>query len=118
MYISGGEVPISAKEGRTPEETIRNMQAVQRAALAPADPSPQDLSTAAAAALIEQRARRIAWQQRAEAALPPDKTEPPSLFRKTAAMPTSLEGLINMLFPGTVLSTRSGQSPGASLTSV
>jgi hypothetical protein len=118
MYVVGGEVQISAKEGRTPEETIRNMQAVQRAAMAPADPSPQDLSTAAAASLIEQRARRLLWQQRAEQAMPEDKKAPPSLFRKTAAMPTSIEGLINMMFPGTSISLRGGQQPGVDLTAV
>ena len=51
-YITGGEVPIKLKEGRTPEETLRNMQQVQRAASAPADPSGQDRAVAAKAAAI------------------------------------------------------------------
>lgn len=55
-YISGGEVPISIRPGRNPAETVRNMQQVRRAALAPADPSPQDLSVASAASLIEMKA--------------------------------------------------------------
>ena len=49
-YITGGEVPIRFKEGATPEETLRNMQKVQAAASAPADPSGQDMKVAAKAA--------------------------------------------------------------------
>lgn len=56
-YIAGGEVPISAPEGKTPEETIRIMEQVKRAALAPASPSPQDFRVAAAAAAAQMRAQ-------------------------------------------------------------
>jgi hypothetical protein len=56
-YITGGEVSISMPQGRTPDDTIRNMEVVKRAALAPADPSPQDRSVAASADAIEQKAR-------------------------------------------------------------
>ena len=56
-YIVGGEVPIKLKEGDTPEETLRNMQQVQRAASAPADPSGQDRQVAAKAASIASKAR-------------------------------------------------------------
>jgi len=49
-YITGGEVQIDMSDGRTPQETISRMQQVIRAALAPADPSGQDRSVAAAAA--------------------------------------------------------------------
>ena len=56
-YITGGEVPIKIKQGSTPEETIRNMQQVQRAANAPADPSGQDMRVAAKAAAIANKAR-------------------------------------------------------------
>ena len=48
-YIAGGEVPIDMSSGTTPEETIAKMSQVRRAALAPADPSPQDNAVAAAA---------------------------------------------------------------------
>ena len=57
-YITGGEVPIKLKEGSTPEETLRNMQQVQRAANAPADPSGQDRQVAAKAAAIASKARQ------------------------------------------------------------
>lgn len=56
-YITGGEVPIRIKEGATPEETLRNMQKVQAAANAPADPSGQDMAVAAKAAAIAAKAR-------------------------------------------------------------
>ena len=56
-YITGGEVPIKLKQGSTPEETLRNMQQVQRAANAPADPSGQDRQVAAKAATLAAKAR-------------------------------------------------------------
>ena len=57
-YITGGEVPIKFKEGSTPEETLQNMQKVQRAANAPADPSGQDMKVAAKAASMASKARQ------------------------------------------------------------
>ncbi|MBN2232747.1 MAG: SprA-related family protein [Deltaproteobacteria bacterium] len=48
-YAVAGEVSIDTSAESTPEATIRKMQTVQRAALAPADPSPQDRAVAAAA---------------------------------------------------------------------
>lgn len=49
QYVVGGEVPIQAPEGKDPEDSIRIMEQVRRAALAPTDPSPQDLKVAASA---------------------------------------------------------------------
>lgn len=62
-YITGGEVPIRLKQGATPEETIRNMQKVQAAANAPADPSGQDRQVAAKAAAIAMKARAQALRE-------------------------------------------------------
>ena len=56
MYIVGGEVPIKLKEGRTPEETVEIARRVKRAALAPANPSPQDRAVAAKASAMEMKA--------------------------------------------------------------
>ena len=56
-YITGGEVPINLRQGSTPEETLRNMQQVQMAANAPADPSGQDRQVAAKAAAMASKAR-------------------------------------------------------------
>ncbi|RMA93066.1 putative metalloprotease CJM1_0395 family protein [Hydrogenothermus marinus] len=57
MYIVGGEVPIYFKEGKTAEETIKIAEKIRAAALAPADPSPQDLKVAAKATMLEIKAR-------------------------------------------------------------
>lgn len=58
-YAIGGEVKIDMSPvPNNPEATIQKMQVVQRAALAPSDPSPQDRAVAAAARAIEQQARR------------------------------------------------------------
>ena len=73
-YITGGEVPIRMKTGSTPEETIRNMEQVQRAAHSPADPSGQDMRVAAKAAAIESRARaQAARKEDSESAEHPAK---------------------------------------------
>lgn len=57
-YIVGGEVSIHTPASSTPEETIRNMEQVKRAALAPGDPSPQDMAVAAQATMKIMQARR------------------------------------------------------------
>lgn len=56
-YAIGGEVHINTGKGRTPQETISKMARVRAAALAPADPSPQDRKVAAAAASQMSQAR-------------------------------------------------------------
>ncbi len=48
-YAIGGEVSIDTSAGKTPRETIQRAQRIQAAALAPANPSSQDYSVAAAA---------------------------------------------------------------------
>jgi len=58
-YAIGGEVKIDMSPvPNNPEATIQKMQVVQRAALAPSDPSPQDRAVAAAARALEQQARQ------------------------------------------------------------
>ena len=56
-YAVSGEVNIRLSAGKTPQETIRRAQQAQSAALAPADPSPQDLSVAQEARAMEAQAR-------------------------------------------------------------
>jgi hypothetical protein len=56
-YAVGGEVSIDVSNENTPTETIRKMQQVKAAALAPAEPSPQDYKVASDAAQKEQNAR-------------------------------------------------------------
>lgn len=69
-YAIGGEVPIDVSAiPDDPDATIRKMQTVQRAALAPAEPSSADRAVAAQAARIAQQARsQIQSQQAAERA--------------------------------------------------
>jgi hypothetical protein len=62
-YITGGEVPINLSSGSTPEETIGRMQQVIQAALAPADPSPQDRAVASQASNIKLQAQQEKAQQ-------------------------------------------------------
>ena len=48
-YVTDGEVSIDVSEEKTPEETLKKMEQVRAAALAPAEPSSQDLKVAAEA---------------------------------------------------------------------
>ena len=83
QYATDGEVSIDISEGSTPEETIRKMQQVKAAALAPAEPSPQDLRVAAEASQKSVEARNEIAQTAAdkageafERALPPSLAQP------------------------------------------
>ncbi|RDE25082.1 hypothetical protein DV711_05860 [Motiliproteus coralliicola] len=60
-YATSGEVSVESPRGSTPEETIERARTVIEAALAPAEPSPQDLRIAAQA-----RAELIAAQAELE----------------------------------------------------
>ena len=64
MYAVAGEVGISTGEGNTPQESLNKAQTIRRAALAPADPSPQDLKVAAQAASMEMSARAQIIQEK------------------------------------------------------
>lgn len=67
QYAVGGEVSIDTSEvAGDPQATIRKMQQVRRAALAPANPSLQDRAVAATAARIEQQARTQASEKRSK----------------------------------------------------
>ncbi|EAH5835098.1 putative metalloprotease CJM1_0395 family protein [Campylobacter coli] len=68
MYATAGEVPIRMQKGRTPEETIANARQVVAAAMAPADPSPQDYKVAANALKMEFEARAEATKLKAQEA--------------------------------------------------
>lgn len=68
QYAVGGEVSIDVSEAATPEETIRKAQQVKAAALAPAEPSSQDLRVATEASQIALEARTEIAKERAEEA--------------------------------------------------
>jgi len=57
-YAIGGEVSISTSKERTPEATIAKAQQIRAAAMAPADPSPQDARVAAKASAMMAAAQR------------------------------------------------------------
>lgn len=68
-YAVAGEVRIDASPVRgDPEATIRKMEIVIRAALAPAEPSPQDVQVAQQAQQTKLQAQAELRQQRAEEA--------------------------------------------------
>ena len=66
MYAVSGEVKIDTSKENDPDATIRKMQKVKKAALAPAQPSAQDRSVAAKAAQIEAEARIELQEQKAK----------------------------------------------------
>ncbi len=65
-YAIGGEVGIDISPEADPEKTLAKMQVVQQAALAPANPSPQDMRVAAAAAQAMAQAQAELARQRVE----------------------------------------------------
>ncbi len=65
-YAVGGSVNYSVPPASTPEEERQLAQQLRRMALAPADPSPTDRSTAARAAAKEARANRDIQAERME----------------------------------------------------
>ena len=72
-YIVAGEV--DAPSGNTPEDTIAILEKVRQAALAPADPSPQDLRVAASAVAHIQQSKAELLGEKAEEFMQ-DDTEP------------------------------------------
>ena len=72
LYATGGEVAIDTAAEDTPEKTIVKMQRVIQAALAPADPSPQDRKVAAQANSRIASARMEMLFSERDAAPPPE----------------------------------------------
>ncbi len=66
MYAIGGEVSISFKKGSTPQETIANADSVIAAALAPANPSAQDMAVASSANVMKIKAQQQLAQEAQE----------------------------------------------------
>lgn len=70
-YINGGEVSIHVKEESRPEETLKILEKVKATALAPANPSPQDLRVAASATAQIQQTRAEMTKQNVEEEIAP-----------------------------------------------
>ena len=68
-YAVGGEVQIDISAESEPAATIRKMQQVRTAALAPAEPSSQDHAVAAKASRLESEARAELQSQQAKGAV-------------------------------------------------
>jgi hypothetical protein len=75
-YATGGEVSIDISEAQSPEQTLRKMQQVRAAALAPAQPSSQDLKVAAEAAQKAFEARSDIAEENREARETANSSEP------------------------------------------
>lgn len=67
-YAISGEVSIDTSKGATPQETLQKAQTIRRAALAPAEPSPQDRRVAAQASQMEAEALREISAERQQVA--------------------------------------------------
>lgn len=91
-YAVGGSVSIDVSPEATPEETIRKMDIVKRAALAPAEPSGQDRRVAAEADQKKAEAQQELIQERQakmiEGDAPQDTTPGPVPSDTDAANPT------------------------------
>src|SRR5690606_21597567 len=78
-YAVGGEVSISVGPASTPEETLLKAQTIRRAALAPAEPSPQDRQVAAGASRLEALARQeLAERNESDAGIKQDESSDPA----------------------------------------
>ena len=78
-YAVAGEVAIDISRAASPEATLSKMNQIKRAALAPANPSSQDRSVAAAANQIANQARVEIRQQAVQENQSPETSEKPEL---------------------------------------
>lgn len=74
-YAIAGEVSISTTPAATPEAQLQQAQSLRRSALAPADPSPQDILVAADAMRLERQALH-ALREKASAGTPGADKQP------------------------------------------
>lgn len=68
QYAIGGEVRIDTSEEQKPQMTAKKMRQVKAAALAPSDPSAQDLQVAATASMLEMKALMQIAKEKSEQA--------------------------------------------------
>lgn len=101
-YAVGGEVPIELQQSKDPQVTLRNAEQVHAAALAPAQPSGQDLQVAAAASQVIANAQLQIAAQRA-AALTANSGGKPAASAATGAFKTAAG---DTKAPGTLLDQR------------
>jgi len=67
MYAVSGEVKLDTSEvPNDPDATIKKAEIIEKAALAPVDPSPQDLAVAAKARAMKMKALMEKWREERE----------------------------------------------------
>ena len=67
LYAVAGEVKLDvSKVPNDPDATIKKAEIIERAALAPADPSPQDYAVAAKARAMKMQALMAKWRKERE----------------------------------------------------
>ena len=99
-YAVGGEVKIDTSSESDPDDTIRKMQQVKRAALAPAEPSGTDRAVAAQAGRIEAQARQEKTKlekEEQQAAQNEENTAPQTAGAMPGRRPYSTEDVGQML---------------------
>ena len=93
-YAVGGEVPIDVSPEKDPEATIRKMEVVKRAALAPAEPSPADRQVAAQADAQKAQAQAELNREKSPQAEPNRERSPLAAYARAGADPSSTFSLI------------------------
>ncbi|WP_299482531.1 putative metalloprotease CJM1_0395 family protein [uncultured Roseibium sp.] len=86
-YAVGGEVQIDTSKEKSPQETIRKMQIVIRAALAPAEPSSQDLKVAQLARSQLSEAQAESRQEKADELQGGDESPPGAVADSSESAP-------------------------------
>lgn len=113
QYAVAGEVSIDISEESTAEETLRKAEIVRAAALAPAEPSPQDFQVANQAVQLANEARVDLAEERAEEIQEqsPANNEPETapINGEASDDDADTQG-IERLFPG---AQQPSQAPGA-----
>lgn len=89
-YAVGGEVSIDTSKEKDPQQTISKAQKIVSAALAPADPSPQDRKVASQARAMESQARsELAVQQQSKSQPTLEPSSPQSSTSKESSQTSS-----------------------------
>lgn len=112
-YVTDGEVSIDVSKAPTPEQTVSKMQQVRAAALAPAEPSSQDLKVAAEAAQKESEARVEIAQEKTKTPSAGPNENPDNGSRLSPFSNTDEDDSVSIEIPNRRLenaSTLSGQS--------
>ncbi len=98
MYAVGGDVKIDVSEVRgNPEATIRKAEKVERAALAPRDPSPQDRKVANEARMMKNKARMELMKKKQEEMKKAYENNSGNSGFKEINSTTNISGSINFL---------------------